>query len=72
LATAGVAAGVVAGAAVPAGLVGLDCTAVEFEDVEQPVSNSAAAATMPRLARQAAALVETCFKTVPFVTLVEP
>ncbi|MCU1698116.1 MAG: hypothetical protein JWR34_4179, partial [Mycobacterium sp.] len=71
-ATAGVAAGVAAGADAEADALGLDCTAVEFEDDEQPVSNSDAAATMPRPARQAAACVETCFKTVPFVRLVEP
>src|SRR5882757_3578515 len=68
-ATAGVAAGVVAGAAVAAGAFGLDCAAIEFADDEQPVSNSDAAATMPRPARQALARVETCFKTVPFVNV---
>jgi hypothetical protein len=67
--TAGVAAGVVAGAAVRAGLAGLDWAAVEFDDDEQPVSNSDAAATMPRPARQAGAWVETCFKTIPFTTM---
>jgi hypothetical protein len=45
----------------------IDCTAVEFVDDEQPASRSDAAAAMPRPARQAAVLVETCNMQVPFV-----
>jgi hypothetical protein len=56
-------------AADAAELLGLDWLAVEFDDDEQPARSSAAEATIPRLARQAAARVETCFMTFPFVNV---